>query len=310
MKKLLAILLAGLMVFSVVACSDKVHTDNNDDEKYRDNTVIVDTVTEGTDTFRFENVDSETVIVVDFSTTLDKAHEVKIPAYLMVPGNEMENEPDKYLRVVGVGKEAFLNSSSINSLVFPTEADYKKYDPNFNIDEHSFTIGEYAFRECVALQTLTLPAYVTEIGKGAFFGCIALNAINFADDAKIEQIGEYAFMDCTALTSVEFPGTVKSIGKAAFFECFGLESVIINEGTLTIGDQAFENCIALKEVKLPASLESIGHYAFQDPNPDRPLRKDGLIYAGNLKGITDYIATLALQDPQVQAPDASETPAQ
>ncbi len=109
MKKLLAILLAGLMVLSIAACSNKEKDKENDDEKYRDNTVIVDSLTEGTDTFRFENVDSETVIIAEFSTTLDKAHEVKIPAYLMVPGNEREQEPDKYLRVVGVGKVPYIS---------------------------------------------------------------------------------------------------------------------------------------------------------------------------------------------------------
>lgn len=316
MKKLLAILLAGLMVFSIVACNKKDDQDDNDDEKYRDNTVIVDSVTEGTDTFRFENVDSETVIIAEFSTTLDKAHEVKIPAYFMVPGNEKEQEPDKYLRVVGVGQEAFLTSSSISALKFPTEEDYKQHDPDFDMSEHSFVIGNYAFRECVALQSLTLPAYVTEIGKGAFFGCVALETLTFAQDSKLTSISDSAFMDCTALKGVEFPTSVKSIGTAAFFECFALESVIINEGTLTIGAQAFENCAALAEVKLPASLESIGHYAFQcvDPENDgRALYKDGLTYAGNLEAINLYISSLALEERPAEAPEDPEgepTPAE
>ena len=115
MKKLLAILLAAMMVFSIVACGDKEKQDTNDDEKYKDTTVVVDSATYGSDTFYFENVDSETVIVSKFSTTNDKAHTVTIPAYLLVPGNEREQEPDKYLRVVGVGKEAFQTTSSIKT---------------------------------------------------------------------------------------------------------------------------------------------------------------------------------------------------
>ena len=300
MKKLLAILLAGLMMLSIVACSNKKTGIENDDDKYRDNTVIVDSVTQGADTFRFENVDSETVIIVSFSTTRDKAHEIKIPAYLLVPGNEMEHEPDKYLRVIGVGKEAFLNSSSISSIVFPTEADYKEHDADFDIDSHSFTIGDYAFRECVALQGLTLPAYVTDIGVGAFYGCIALNTLTFAEGSRLEKIQNYAFMNCIALQSVTFPETVESIGDAAFFECVGLESVIINEGTLTVGAQAFQKCAALAEVKLPASLEAIGKYAF---HTCETLYKEGLTYAGNSEAINAYISSLALEEAPEEQPE-------
>lgn len=305
MKKLLAILLAGLMVLSIAACSNKEKDKENDDEKYRDNTVIVDSLTEGTDTFRFENVDSETVIIAEFSTTLDKAHEVKIPAYLMVPGNEREQEPDKYLRVVGVGKEAFLNSSSISALVFPTEDDYKAHDANFDMSKHSFVIGDYAFRECVALQNLALPAYVTEIGVGAFYGCVALKTLTFAEGSRLAQVKDYAFMNCIALQNVVFPTTLQSIGAAAFFECVGLESVTINEGTLTVGAQAFQKCAVLAEVKLPASLESIGKYAF---HTCESLYKEGLTYAGDSPVINAYISSLALEEAPVEVPEEPEEP--
>lgn len=305
MKKFLAILLAGLMVLSIAACSNKEKDKENDDEKYRDTTVIVDSLTEGTDTFRFENVDSETVIIAEFSTTLDKAHEVKIPAYLMVPGNEREQEPDKYLRVVGVGKEAFLNSSSISALVFPTEDDYKAHDANFDMSKHSFVIGDYAFRECVALQNLALPAYVTEIGVGAFYGCVALNTLTFAEGSRLAQVKDYAFMNCIALQNVVFPTTLQSIGAAAFFECVGLESVTINEGTLTVGAQAFQKCAVLAEVKLPASLESIGKYAF---HTCESLYKEGLTYAGNSPVINAYISSLALEEAPVEVPEEPEEP--
>ncbi len=308
MKKLLAILLAGLMVFSIAACSNKDKQETNDDEKYRDNTVIVDSVTEGSDTFRFENVDSETVIIVEFSTTLDKAHEVKIPAYFMVPGNEREQEPDKYLRVVGVGKEAFLNSSSISALTFPTEEDYKVHNADFDMSEHTFTIADYAFRECVSLQSLTLPAYVTEVGVGAFYGCVALSAINFEEGSRLTEIKDYAFMGCISLKGVEFPATVENIGVAAFFECVALESVVINEGTLTVGAQAFQKCAALAELKLPASLEAIGKYAF---HTCPALYKEGLVYAGDSAAINAYISSLALEERPVEEPEApEETPAE
>lgn len=254
MKKLLAILLAGLMVLSIVACSDKDKQGANDDEQYKDTTVIVDSVTYGSDTFYFENIDSETVVVSKFSTTNDKAHEVTIPAYLMVPGNEREQEPDKYLRVVGIGELAFKTTSSIKTLNFPTEAAYLEHDDTFDISKHTFTIANYAFRDCVALETLTIPAYVTEIGKGAFINCSLLKTITFEEGCKLEKISSSAFWDCASLQSITVPASVKEIGEGAFFECTSLASVVINEGTLIIGKQAFHKCKALASVQLPASL--------------------------------------------------------
>ena len=331
MKKLLAILLAGLMVFTIVSCDKNKQNNNDDDEKYRDNTVIVDSATEGTDTFRFVNVDSETVIIAEFTTTLDKAHEVKIPAYFMMPGNEREQEPDKYLRVVGVGKEAFANSSSVSSLVFPTEEEYKEHDAKFEMGEHTFTIGDYAFKECVALQSLALPAYVTEIGAGAFYGCVALGGLTFAEGSRMAEIKDYAFIDCIALQNVEFPASLKAVGAAAFFECVALESVIFNEGTLTIGAQAFQKCSALAEVKLPASLEAIGQYAFHTceslyeegweyagvapTEPGKEVDIDSDEYKQYKEELAQYLAikvyetSLALQS-RPEIPEAPETPAE
>ena len=258
MKKLLAILLAVLMVFTVVACGDKEKQGNNDDEQYKDKTVIKDSETlEGSsDTFYYENVDSETVIIVGFSTTNDAKHTVHIPAYFVDNGGE---DP---LRVVGIGKEAFNCSSSVETLVFPTEEQYRELDADFDMSKHTFTIADFALRECVSLTTLSFPAYVTEIGVGAFFGCVALDTLTFEAGSRLTKIADTAFMDCTALQNVELPGSLQSIGAAAFFECTALESVVINEGTLTIGEQAFQKCSALANVELPASLETIGDNAF------------------------------------------------
>ena len=290
MKKLLAILLAALMVFSFAACNEKdTQNNNNNDEQYRDKTVIKDSETPegGTDTFRFENVDSETVIIVGFSTTNDKKHSVKIPAYFVDNGGE------KPLRVVGIGKEAFNCSSSIETLVFPTEEEYLAGDARFDMSEHTFTIADYAFRECVSLDTLNLPAYVTEIGARAFYGCISLKTVTFAEGSKLASIADGAFMKCRALEAIDLPGAVQTIGVGAFFECVALESVIVNEGTLSIADQAFQNCTVLAEVKLPTTLESVGTYAFHGSNE---LYKDGFTYNGDAAGVKAYITSLALED--------------
>lgn len=289
MKKLLAILLAAIMVLSIAACSDKEEQNNKDDDKYKDTTVVVTEETFGTDTFHFETVDSETVEITKFTTTLDKAHEVKIPAYL--DGK----------RVVGIGKEAFCYSSSIQTITFPTEAEYLAGDAEFDMSKHSFVIADYAFRDCVALQTLSFPAYVTEIGVGAFFGCSSLNSLTFAAEGTLAEIKDYAFMECISLTAVELPASVKTVGVAAFYGCEALESVKINEGTEMILKQAFQNCSALASIELPASLLTVGKFAFHGSDA---LYVGGITYAGNSAEVETYIKSLMLEE----APEVSVEP--
>ena len=288
MKKLLAILLAALMVFAFAACNKKDGIESNDDELYRDKTVIVDHESlNGVDTFYYENVDSETVIIVGFSTTNDKKHDIKIPAYFVNNGGENP------LRVVGIGQEAFNYSSSVGTLIFPTEADYLATDARFDMSQHTFTIADYALRECVSLKTLNFPAYVTEIGARAFYGCVSLETITFAEGSKLASIGDGAFMNCGALKGIELPGSVQTVGVGAFLDCSALASVVINEGTLSIANQAFQNCKALAEVKLPTTLENVGTYAFHG---SKNLYKDGFTYTGDVAAVKAYITSLALED--------------
>lgn len=50
------------------------------------------------------------------------------------------------------------------------------------------SIGEEAFANCTSLQSVTIPASVTEIGSAAFYGCTALTKVTVPDAVtKIEQ---------------------------------------------------------------------------------------------------------------------------
>ena len=308
MKKLLAILLAALMVFSIVACSNKKSSGTDSElenlKGSRNETAKTEDTYNTYDTFQFEEVDTKTVRIVGYSTTLDKAHEVKIPAYFYPYGKDGDNINQKR-RVVGIAKEAFNCTSSVLTLTFPTAEDYLAEDASFDMSKHSFVIGEYALRDCVSLQSLSFPAYVTGIETGAFYGCTSLQSITFAEGSRLANIGESAFMCCTALTSIDIPAAVETIEKAAFYGCEALVSVTINEGTVTVGDQAFQDCLALAELRLPTTLKTIGLYAF---NGSEALYKEGLIYEGDVAAVKNYINSLALQPAPEEAPEVPETP--
>ncbi|MGI6301958.1 MAG: leucine-rich repeat protein [Verrucomicrobiota bacterium] len=140
-----------------------------------------------------------------------------------------------------------------------------------------------------------IPASVTSIGDGAFYGCSGLTSVTIG--ASVTSIGEQAFGDCGSLTTIEvnelnecyssidgvlfnknqatvllcpggyeghfdIPPMVTFIGDSAFSSCYSLTSVTIPNSVTSIGDSAFYECIGLTSVTIPDSVTSIGDSAF------------------------------------------------
>lgn len=85
------------------------------------------------------------------------------------------------------------------------------------------TIGNYAFKDCINITSITLPDNLEHLGEGAFKGCSALKSIIIPQ--KITTIPKAAFGACIALDNVELPDTVTSIGNDAFSGCKKLTTV-------------------------------------------------------------------------------------
>ena len=160
------------------------------------------------------------------------------------------------------------------------------------------SIGDEAFCQCYDLTSVTIPNSVTSMGSGAFRDCNGLQKVIVKDIAawcgisfsdihsnpllcakhlycdenteiteliipnSVTSIGDYAFCQCTDLTSVTIPNSVTSIGSSAFRACTGLTSVTIGNSVTSIGNLAFGDCVGLTSVTIPNSVTSIGDEAF------------------------------------------------
>ena len=117
----------------------------------------------------------------------------------------------------------------------------------YNGTTYSVTsIGDYAFRYCSSLSSITIPNSVTSIGDYAFYYCSSLSSITIPN--SVTSIGSCAFFDCSSLTSITIPNSVTSIGSSAFYDCSALTSITIPNSVTSIGEYAFNGCSSLSSV--------------------------------------------------------------
>lgn len=96
------------------------------------------------------------------------------------------------------------------------------------------SVAEFAFEGNDHLNSLLLPATLTDIGTAAFRNCKNLNRVEISSGASL-TIGAYAFYGCAALESVEFTAL----------------------HDLTVYGSAFENDVSLSEFLLPDTLTTL-----------------------------------------------------
>ena len=148
-------------------------------------------------------------------------------------------------------------------------------------------IGVYAFRGCMALDTLyfnavscadfsstssdwpfynlnistiTIGDEVQKIPANFAYGLSKLKTVTIPN--SVTSIGNRAFHRCSGLTSLTIPNSVTDIGYDAFNGCSGLTSVTIGNSVTSIGSSAFSYCSGLTSVDIPNSVTSIGSEAF------------------------------------------------
>ena len=180
---------------------------------------------------------------------------------------------------------AFASCTSLLTVDFQTKDGY---------DQALTKIGEKAFQNCEALQSVTIPANVTSIGNYAFQNCYNLSSATlnakvttvgtymFSNAGKnaesftvtipegVKTISNYMFQTTTTLTSITIPSTVTTVGQYAFSGSglTGANPVTFTEkaaggyAVTKFDNYAFQNCKAITAFDVPTSVTTLGTYVF------------------------------------------------
>ena len=76
-------------------------------------------------------------------------------------------------------------------------------------------IGEYAFKGCINLNSISLPQSFTAIGQSAFEDCEKLEFVNIP---SVKELGHSCFKGCHVLSSIELPPSLIRIGAGCFYD--------------------------------------------------------------------------------------------
>ena len=225
MKKVLALILAGLLLVSFAACGNKEEKEDNNGGLAQGEG---DYIEEANDKGRFQYAVNDEG---DYEIVKYEPYSVSITNITL---------PDKVndRNIVGIAENAFKAENSLKSIVIPSTYSY---------------IGDYAFYDCDSLEMVTIiepkaneqgerqPGLET-IGKSAFESCDVLS--NFKMPVDVKVVSEYMLKDCKAIGELDL-SNVEQIEKGAFFGCSALKKVTVSDKMISATKEAFYGCDSL-----------------------------------------------------------------
>jgi len=183
----------------------------------------------------YKIVDGVLIAIEDNRLLLDEAI-----GTITIPERVKEIGEGTFAGLEGV-KKIIIQSTceKINSSAFNGNATLEEVVILADGDKGVKSIGNYAFKDCINLKTISMPNTVEELGVGVFANCSSLKNVQLSNRIKI--LPSQIFANCTALMEIDIPEGIKEM-----------------QGFM------FQGARALTKISLPISLEIIADDCFYD----------------------------------------------
>ena len=131
------------------------------------------------------------------------------------------------------------------------------------------------------VESVVIPASVTEIAENAFYTCTGLTSVTFAEGSQLKTIGNEAFYAANQLETLTIPEGVTSIGNHAFTATNKLQTITLPSTLTTVcGDAWFGNLFAFgSQNSAPANLMAVNIAS----GNEQYCSYDGVVYAADGK---------------------------
>ena len=226
-----------------------------------------------------------TVLILLCSTSVVKAYDDYRTSYDFEVGGIYYNILSKENKTVAVTyhHETFERDGMIvmekfypyeqSRIVIPKDVTYN--DVTYSVT----SIGNYTFRYCTDLSSITIPNSVTSIGDYAFYDCHCLKeVINFSNLTISKGSSSNGDVVCYATKVINAPNGFID-GDFIWYENedgmtlagylgnateLAMPTDYNGNSVTSIGDDAFSGCSGLTNITIPNSITSIGSSAFYD----------------------------------------------
>lgn len=115
------------------------------------------------------------------------------------------------------------------------------------------------------IQEVVFPDGLVEIGRQAFYNCAKLSSVQFPIPNTVKKISNDAFAGCTSLTEIPMPHGIEEIGRGAFarsgIKTFDFPSSVKMK---ELPSQLFRACSNLRRVRISPKFCHIGVAAFEE----------------------------------------------